>query len=138
MDHVLNTGWSGYHVIGPKLPLKLKEIWAVRIRLQMANRVRDLVLFDLGLDSKLRGCDLVRLRIGDVTIGRSIRSRCMVVQQKTWALCSLRLPTPARNRSSLGWKNAERETMTEYSSAAATEAGISLCGNMAALLMSGS
>jgi integrase len=55
----------------------------VRIRLQMAKRVRDLALFDLGLDSKLRGCDLVKLRIGDVTIGRSIRSRCMVVQQKT-------------------------------------------------------
>jgi integrase len=45
--------------------------------------LRDLALFDLGLDSKLRGCDLVKLRIGDVTIGRSIRSRCLVVQQKT-------------------------------------------------------
>jgi hypothetical protein len=68
---------------GPKLPLKLKEIWCVRIRLQMANRVRDLAVFDLGLDSKLRGCDLVKLRLADVTIGRSIRSSCMVVQQKT-------------------------------------------------------
>jgi integrase len=83
MDQTVSSGWSGYQVIGPKLPLKLKEIWAVRIRLQMANRVRDLALFDLGLDSKLRGCDLVKLRISDVTIGRSIRSRCMVVQQKT-------------------------------------------------------
>jgi hypothetical protein len=83
MHQPVNTGWSSYHLIGPKLPLKLKEIWAVRIRLQMANKVRDLALFDLGLDSKLRGCDLVKLRIGDVTIGRSIRSRCMVVQQKT-------------------------------------------------------
>jgi integrase len=82
MENAVNTGWSGYHVIGPKLPLKLKEIWAARIRLQMANRVRDLALFDLGLDSKLRGCDLVKLRLGDVTIGRSIRSRCVVVQQK--------------------------------------------------------
>jgi hypothetical protein len=68
MEQTISTGWGGYHVIGPKLPLKLKEIWAVRIRLQMSNRVRDLALFDLGLDSKLRGCDLVKLRIGDVTI----------------------------------------------------------------------
>jgi integrase len=82
MEQTARSGWSGYQVIGPKLPLKLKEIWAVRIRLQMANKVRDLALFDLGLDSKLRGCDLVKLRISDIIIGRSIRSRCMVVQQK--------------------------------------------------------
>jgi hypothetical protein len=83
MEHAVGAGWSGYHVIGPKLPLKLKEIWSVRIRLQMAGRVRDLAWFDLALDSKLPGCDLVKLRINDVTIGCSIRSRCVVVQQKT-------------------------------------------------------
>jgi integrase len=55
----------------------------VRIRLQPTNRVCDLALFDLGLDSKLRGGDLVKLRLGDMTIGRSINSRCMVVQHKT-------------------------------------------------------
>lgn len=49
----------------------------------MANRVRDLARFDLGFDSKLRGCDLVKLRVSHVTIGRSIRSRCMGIQQKT-------------------------------------------------------
>ena len=64
------------------MPLKLKEIWGIRIRLQMANLVRDLALFDLGLDSKLRGCDLVKLRLSDVIVGRSVRSRCMVIQQK--------------------------------------------------------
>jgi hypothetical protein len=66
MEQAVGVEWSGYHVIGPKLPLKLKEIWSVRIRLQMANKVRDLALFDLGLDSKLRGCDLVKLRLAEV------------------------------------------------------------------------
>jgi hypothetical protein len=79
LTQATNSSWNGYQVIGPKLPLKLKEIWSVRIHLQMANRIRDLALFDLGLDSKLRGCDLVKLRLSDVTVGRSIRSRCMVV-----------------------------------------------------------
>jgi hypothetical protein len=83
MEHEVNVNWNCYHVIGPKLPLKPKEIWGVRIRSQMACRVRDLALFDLGLDSKLRACDLVKIWIGDATIGRSIRSRCMVIQQKT-------------------------------------------------------
>jgi integrase len=102
MEHEVNVNWNGYHVIGPKLPLKLKEIWGVRIRLQMARRVRDLALFDLGLDSKLRGCDLVKLRIGDVTIGRSIRSRCMVVQQKTGRPVQFEI-TDACKESLIAW-----------------------------------
>lgn len=102
MEKAVNAGWSGYHAIGPKLPLKLKEIWSVRIRLQMANKVRDLALFDLGLDSKLRGCDLVKLRISDVTIGRSIRSRCMVVQQKTGRPVQFEI-TDACKESLIAW-----------------------------------
>jgi hypothetical protein len=81
MAHARTDTWNGRRIIGPKLPLKPKEIWGIRIRLQMANHVRDLALFDLGLDSKLRGCDLVKLRLSDVTVGRSVRSRCLVVQQ---------------------------------------------------------
>jgi hypothetical protein len=69
MDRAPDKGWSGYHLIGPKLPLKLREIWGACIRLQMAHRDHDLALFDLGLDSKLRGCALVKLRIADVAIG---------------------------------------------------------------------
>jgi integrase len=102
MYQAANMGWSGYHLIGPKLPLKLKEIWAVRIRLQLANRVRDLALFDLALDSKLRGCDLVKLGLGDVTIGRSIRSRSMVVQQKTGRPVQFEI-TEACKESLIAW-----------------------------------
>ena len=56
------TPWNKGKLIGQKLPLKLHEIWAIRIRLQLANKIRDLALFNLAIDSKLRGCDLVKLK----------------------------------------------------------------------------
>jgi len=54
------TPWNKGKLIGQKLPLKLKEIWAIRVRLQLSNKKRDLALFNLAIDSKLRGCDLVK------------------------------------------------------------------------------
>jgi len=50
--------WNKGRLVGQKFPLKLKEIWAIRIRLQIAERLRDLALFNLAIDSKLRGCDV--------------------------------------------------------------------------------
>ena len=61
--------WNKGKLVDQKLPLKLQEIWAIRIRLQIANRHRDLALFNLAIDSKLRACDLLRLRVADVSIG---------------------------------------------------------------------
>ena len=58
--------WNKGKIVGQKAPLKLKDIWAIRIRLQLSNRIREFALFDLGLDSKLRACDLVRLRERDI------------------------------------------------------------------------
>ena len=75
--------WNKGKLIGQKAPLKLKEIWAIRIRLQLAHRARDLALFNLGLDSKLRGCDLVALRVCDVVQGGRVLSRAIVMQRKT-------------------------------------------------------
>ncbi len=51
---------------GQKAPLRLKEIWAIRIRLQLGEGVRELAMFNLAVDSKLRSCDLVKLRVRDV------------------------------------------------------------------------
>jgi integrase len=59
------------------------HVWAIRVRLQIARRVRDLALFDIALDSKLRGCDVVSLRLADVVAAGAVRSRAIVVQQKT-------------------------------------------------------
>ena len=75
--------WNKGKLIGQKPPLSLKEIWGIRIRLQIAGRVRDLALFNLAIDSKLRGCDLVGLRVRDVAHGAHIVSRATVLQQKT-------------------------------------------------------
>lgn len=74
--------WNKGRLLGQK-PLKLKEIWAIRITLQLAERLRDLALFNLAIDSKLRGCDLVSLRVKDLAHGRSIFHRAIVMQKKT-------------------------------------------------------
>jgi integrase len=75
--------WNKGKLVGQKLPLKLQEIWAIRIRLQLANRCRDLALFNLAIDSKLRACDLLCLRVSDVMVGGRIGSRAMIMQRKT-------------------------------------------------------
>jgi len=75
--------WNKGKLIGQRPPLKLKEIWAIRIRLQLYEKARDLALFNLAIDSKLRGCDLVKLRVRDISAGDGIASRAMVLQQKT-------------------------------------------------------
>src|SRR4051794_12303630 len=59
------TSWNEGRLVGQKAPLKLKDIWAIRIRLQIARRTRELALFNLAIDSKLRSCDLVKLRMRD-------------------------------------------------------------------------
>jgi len=78
-----NTHWNKGHPIGQKAPLKLKEIWAIRVRLQLSNNVRQLALFNLAIDSKLRGCDLLNLHVGDVTHGGTVATRAIIVQRKT-------------------------------------------------------
>jgi len=75
--------WNKGNLVGQKPPLKLKEIWSIRIRLQIANRIRDLALFNMAIDSKLRSCDLLKLRLKDVAHGSSIAKRAMIMQQKT-------------------------------------------------------
>jgi integrase len=68
---------------GTKRALKPVQVWGIRIRLQVQQRLRDLALFDLALDSKLRGCDLVALKVSDVTSGNRVRSRAVILQRKT-------------------------------------------------------
>ena len=75
--------WNKGRVTGQKPPLKRNEIWAIRVPLQLQGRVRDLALFNLAIDSKLRACDLVRLRVRDVTRANQVASRAMILQRKT-------------------------------------------------------
>jgi len=77
------TPWNKGKLVGQKLPLKLKEIWAIRVRLQLAGNKRDLALFNLAIDSKLRGSDLVKIRVNDISNSGVISSQAMILQQKT-------------------------------------------------------
>jgi integrase len=75
--------WNQGKLIGQKQPFKLKEICAIRIRLELAGRIRNLALFNLAIDSKLRSCDLIALRVKDVASGSVVSSRAIVIQRKT-------------------------------------------------------
>ena len=88
--------WNKGKLVGQKPPLKPKDIWAIRFQLQSEHRVRDLAMFNLALDSKLRGCDLVNLRVRDVTHGNQVLARAMVTQRKTQRPVQFELTEPTR------------------------------------------
>jgi integrase len=90
MEQFIHTAAATRHIpcnkgklVGQKASLKLKDIWAIRVRLQISSRTRELALFNLAIDSKLRSCDLVKLRVRDVCHGSVVAKRAMVMQQKT-------------------------------------------------------
>ena len=83
LPRLARTPWNKGRLICQKSPLKPKDVWAIRVRLQLDQRKRDLTLFNLAIDSKLRGCDLVRLQISDVCVGGEVRDRATFIQQKT-------------------------------------------------------
>lgn len=88
--------WNKGKLVGQKPPLKPKDIWAIRIHLQNAHAGRDLAMFNLAIDSKLRGCDLVSLRVRDVTHGSQVLPRAIVIQRKTQRPVQFELTEPAR------------------------------------------
>ena len=89
--------WNKGKLVGQKPPLKLKDIWGIRIHLQLGSCVRDLAMFNLAIDSKLRGCDLVNLRVRDVVHGNQIQPRAIVVQKKTQRPVQFELTEQTRN-----------------------------------------
>jgi integrase len=89
--------WNAGRIIGPKPPLKPKHIWAIRQQLKNHGRTRDLALFNCAIDAKLRGCDLVRLRVSDVAPGGGLRARAIVIQQKTGRPVPFEITEPTRD-----------------------------------------
>ena len=75
--------WNKGRLVGQKRPLAPKHVWSIRVRLEMADDRRGLALFNLAIDSKLRACDLVTLRVKDIFVGGQARQRATVVQRKT-------------------------------------------------------
>jgi integrase len=119
MDQTQHNGrpdrapWNKGKLVGQKPPLRLKEIWAIRIRLQLAERLRELALFNLAVDSKLRSCDLVKLRVRDVTRGDHVACRAMVMQQKTQRPVQFEITEQTRE-SLTAWIGSARRRQEDY------------------------
>lgn len=105
--------WNKGKLVGQKAPLKPKDIWAIRIHLQSAHEVRGLAMFNLAIDSKLRGCDLVNLQVRDVTHGCQILSRAMVVQRKTQRPVQFELTEPTRT-AVMAWIDQAKLTSQDF------------------------
>src|SRR5262249_53608557 len=121
--------WNKGRLTGQKRPLKPKEVWAIRVRLQLERRNRDLALFNLAIDSKLRGCDLVRLRVSDVRVGYQIQDRATVIQRKTVDRSSSRSRSKPERRSVNGSPSPLRKTANTSFRAACGAGGTSRPGN---------
>jgi site-specific recombinase XerC len=109
----LSAPWNKGKLVGQKAPLRLNEIWEIRVRLQLSHRVRELALFNLAIDSKLRACDLVKLRIHDVCHGDHIAPRAIVLQQKTQQPVQFEI-TPATRQSVAAWIAAATLKATDF------------------------
>ena len=107
------VAWNKGRLVGQKRPLRAKEVWAIRVRLQIENRKRDLALFNLAIDSKLRGCDVVKIRIGELVSGGRLRARATVVQQKTNRPVQFELLEAARS-SLQNWLERRGGTLDDY------------------------
>ena len=75
--------WNKGLIVGQKRPLLPRQVWSIRVRLEMSASARDLALFNLAIDSKLRASDLVRLEVEDVCSGPIVRDRAVIIQFKT-------------------------------------------------------
>lgn len=82
-NSLLKEPWNKGKLIGQKAPLKVSDVWAIRVRLQITQRTRELAMFNLAIDSKLRACDLIQLKVRDISHGSQILHRATVMQQKT-------------------------------------------------------
>src|SRR6202045_2520087 len=94
--------WNAGRTVGAKRAMKPQQAWAIRFWLDRERRLRDRAMFDLAIDSNLRGCDVVKVKIGDLVSGGQVRSRAIVVQQKTGRLVQFELLEPTRG-SILAW-----------------------------------
>lgn len=105
--------WNDGRIVGAKKPLKPKDVWAIRFLLEHEGRVRDRALFDLAIDSKLRGCDVVRIKIGDLVNAGQMRHRATVIQQKTGRPVQFEIQEPARS-SLLTWLELRGGCIDEF------------------------
>lgn len=89
--------WNKGLLVGQKRPLEPKHVWSIRVRLEIARSKRDLAIFNLAIDSKLRACDLVKLRLDDVCSGQKVRHRATIIQKKTGRPVQFEITEQSRN-----------------------------------------
>lgn len=105
--------WNAGQKVGVKKPLKQRQIWEIRFFLDREERMRDRALFDLAIDSKLRGCDLVKIKIGTLVSGQEIRKRAIVIQQKTGRPVQFEITSDVR-ASLLAWLERRGGTIDDF------------------------
>ena len=105
--------WNAGNMVGAKRLLKPRDVWAIRFFLDEHRRLRDRALFDLAIDSKLRGCDIVKMKIGDIVTSGAIRNRATVMQQKTRCPVQFELMTETRT-TLLTWLNRRGGSLDDF------------------------
>jgi integrase len=105
--------WNAGILVGAKRPLKPRDVWAIRFFLDEHRRLRDRALFDFAIDSKLRGCDIVKIRICDLVSGAVIRNRATIVQQKTGRPVQFEMMTDCRT-SLIKWLEQRGGTIDDH------------------------
>ncbi|MEI4488999.1 tyrosine-type recombinase/integrase [Frigidibacter sp. MR17.14] len=108
-----NRAWNRDRVVGQKRPLLPRHVWAIRVLLEISGNIRDLALFNLAIDSKLRGCDLVRLRVRDVISSNTVKERASVIQQKTSQPVRFEI-TEGTRRSLMAWLASPAMAASDY------------------------
>ena len=105
--------WNKGRIVGQKRPLLPKHVWAIRVRLEIADNYRDLALFNLAIDSKLRGCDLVKLMVRDVYAAGQVKERTSIIQSKTQKPVRFEIAEGTR-KSLLRWMEEPLMVGSEY------------------------
>ncbi len=105
--------WNKGLLVGQKKPLEPKHVWSIRVRLEIAGSKRDLAIFNLAIDSKLRACDLVKLRLDDICSGLRVRQRATIVQKKTGRPVQFEITEQSKN-SVEAWVPSLRTAGSRY------------------------
>lgn len=105
--------WNKGRVVGQKRPLMPKHVWAIRVRLEIAENHRDLALFNLAIDSKLRGYDLVKLKVADIYASDQVKERASIAQSKIQRSVRFEI-TEGTRKSILRWMEGPLMVGSEY------------------------
>ncbi len=110
----LRHAWNKGRIVGQKRPLKPKHVWAIRVGLELAENHRDLALFNMAIDSKLRGCDLVKMKVIDVMASGQVKERASVLQSKMQKPVRFKISEGTAPLSRNGWRMSSWLAQSTY------------------------